>query len=183
MEQLRENVLIGDEKCYEGQAARIFFKELYGVDFVRRTGNPLEGANNYGSKILASKISSTLLSFGLYPPLGVFHKSKTNFFNLSYDLIEPFRPLVTYIVAKNALHVNQNLSLLIRTKLVDILNYPVLYRNKRIRLKHAIELMVKDYVSFINNKNDKLYFPEIIIIDENDNNANILGEEDETFEL
>ncbi len=167
MEMLLENVLIGDEKQSEAQAARIFFKELYGVDFIRKTGNPLEAANNYGSKIVASKISSTLLAYGLYPPLGVFHKTKTNFFNLSYDLIEPIRPLITYIVAQNVGDVHEELNLLMRTKLVDILNYPVFYRNRKLRLKHAIEAMVKDFVSFINERSEKLYFPEIIVnIDE-----------------
>lgn len=38
-----------------------------------------------------------VLGAGLSPPLGLFHRGRSNYFNLVDDLIEPFRPVVDYV--------------------------------------------------------------------------------------
>lgn len=43
---------------------------------------------------MRSQISQSIIAKGLNPSLGLFHKGPNNFFNLSDDLIEPFRPIV-----------------------------------------------------------------------------------------
>lgn len=40
-----------------------------------------------------------VLAAGLTPALGLFHKGRSNAFALADDLIEPFRPVVDYVVA------------------------------------------------------------------------------------
>jgi len=42
------------------------------------------------------------MSAGLAASLGVFHRGRSNAFNLVDDLIEPFRPAVDYVVATSS---------------------------------------------------------------------------------
>lgn len=88
------DVTQGDKTNREAMAARIFFREIYGSSFLRFADDGINSFINFGYKIIASKISNCIVKYGLHPAIGVFHKSQTNYFNLSYDFIEPFRPMV-----------------------------------------------------------------------------------------
>ncbi|NOQ50371.1 MAG: type II CRISPR-associated endonuclease Cas1 [Mycoplasmataceae bacterium] len=153
----------GDKTNREAVAARLFFSQIYGYSFVRFTDTPINNALNYGYKILASRISSSISKFGLHPTIGVFHKTKTNYFNLTYDFIEPFRPLVDWIVSSNNDDLNDDLSLIIKLKLIDIFDYKVVVDNKVVRVRNAIDILVKSFISYLRNNVEQLLLPKIYV--------------------
>lgn len=88
------DVLPFDATNREGLAAKIYFRELFGKDFIRFEENIINSGLNYGYSILRSQISKTIISKGLNPSLGIFHKGYNNPYNLSDDIIEVFRPII-----------------------------------------------------------------------------------------
>ncbi|MGB3388710.1 MAG: type II CRISPR-associated endonuclease Cas1 [Pseudaminobacter sp.] len=96
---LARKVRSGDPDNIEAQAARRYWKALFGPSFSRdRTA---EGANallNYGYTVLRATVSRAVCAAGLHPTIGVFHANRANAFALSDDLMEPYRPLVDHLV-------------------------------------------------------------------------------------
>jgi CRISPR-associated protein Cas1 len=58
---------------------------------------------NYGYSIIRSAIRRELVLHGFEPSLGINHSSNENPFNLSDDIIEPYRPFVDAIVLDSIL--------------------------------------------------------------------------------
>lgn len=101
LKNIADNVLSGDSTYCEGYAARIYFKLLFGDNFVRdRNMDGINSFLNYGYAVLRSAIARYVVAAGLNPSYGVGHKNKLNPFCLVDDLIEPFRPLVDNFVYK-----------------------------------------------------------------------------------
>ena len=78
----------------EGHAAKVYFNALFGMDFTRSEENITNAALNYGYSIILSAFNREIVSHGYLTQLGVFHDNMFNHFNLSCDLMEPFRILV-----------------------------------------------------------------------------------------
>jgi CRISPR-associated protein Cas1 len=55
-------------------------------------------ALNYGYAVIASLIHRSILIHGLLPDLGVQHKFRYRSTPLVYDLIEPYRPFIDYML-------------------------------------------------------------------------------------
>lgn len=92
----------GDPENCEGQAARVYWQSLFGTEgFTRQpgVGGARNGCLDYGYAIIRGSGIRAVLGAGLIPTLGVFHRGRSNPFNLVDDLIEPFRPVVDHIVA------------------------------------------------------------------------------------
>lgn len=96
-----KNVLENDKSNREGLAAKVYFHELFGLDFRRFDDDIINAGLNYGYAILRSQISKTVIAKGLNPCLGIFHKGYDNPFNLSDDIIEVFRPLIDQYAYRN----------------------------------------------------------------------------------
>lgn len=92
---LARKVRSGDPDNVEAQAARRYWKALFGTDFSRdRTSGGANALLNYGYTVLRAVVSRAVCAAGLHPTIGVFHANRTNAFALSDDLMEPYRPLV-----------------------------------------------------------------------------------------
>ena len=78
----------------EGHAAKVYFNGLFGMDFTRSEENVTNAALNYGYSILLSAFNREIVAHGYLTQLGIFHDNMFNHFNLSCDLMEPFRILV-----------------------------------------------------------------------------------------
>ena len=95
------NVKSGDPDNREGAAARIYWAELFGPDFIRsRQGAPPNNMLNYGYSILRAAVARSLMGSGLFPAFGIFHRNRYNSFPLADDIMEPYRPYVDEIVHK-----------------------------------------------------------------------------------
>ena len=96
-----EDVLVADKSNREGHAAKVYFNELFGKDFVRNDDDQINAALNYGYAILLSTINKEIVSNGYITQIGIHHKNEFNEFNLSCDLMEPFRILIDNFVYYN----------------------------------------------------------------------------------
>lgn len=83
-----------DETNREGHAAKVYFNALFGMKFTRGADIPINAALNYGYSIILSMFNREIANMGYLTQLGIFHSNMFNHFNLSCDLMEPFRILV-----------------------------------------------------------------------------------------
>lgn len=141
-------VVSGDKTNREGHAAKVYFNNLFGKDFVRNNDDNINAALNYGYAILLSTINKEVVSNGYLTQLGIHHKNEFNEFNLSCDLMEPFR-----VIIDNFVYFNQERELNTNYKLdiVNILNNTYKYQNKNYTLKDIISLFVKNTLNNIND--------------------------------
>ena len=94
LDDYRQHVELGDATNREGHAAKVYFNSLFGKDFTRGLDCPVNAALNYGYSILLSHFSREIAMNGYLTQIGVFHNNMFNHFNLSSDLMEPFRILI-----------------------------------------------------------------------------------------
>jgi CRISPR-associated protein Cas1 len=96
-----KNVLSGDSGNMEAAAASLYFRALFGRGFRRGQDNGVNAALNYGYAILRGLIARTLALYGFLSCLGLHHGNDLNAFNLTDDMMEPFRPLVDLYAAEH----------------------------------------------------------------------------------
>jgi len=95
LSRLAEEVKSDDSTNCEGQAAKYYFNELFGTDFIRNRNQPgINAFLNYGYIIFRSAIARAVVSYGLNPSIGIKHCNPNNSMPLVDDLLEPFRPFV-----------------------------------------------------------------------------------------
>ncbi len=104
LSDLADHVRSGDPNNVEGQAARYYWSRVFAGDRLRREPGVGADARNslldYGYTILRGHAVRAVLEAGLSPTLGLFHRGRSNYFNLADDLLEPFRPAIDFDVAQ-----------------------------------------------------------------------------------
>lgn len=161
--QLADEVEPGDRSNREGIAAKVFFREIYGVDFIRFSVDVINSALNYGYAIIRAAVSKSLVGYGFNCALGIHHVGEYNPFNLADDLMEPLRPIVDLWVRMNNEDLVDNLSKRNRVGLVNIVNQTVLIERKRTKIRYALDKYIKSFVTSIDRANpDLLLFPMIL---------------------
>ena len=99
LKQLGKTVRSGDTGNHESIAAQIYFKAVFGRDFVReRQSEDINLLLNYIYIVLRACVARAIAGAGLLPALGIMHTNKLNPFALVDDVIEPYRPLADAIV-------------------------------------------------------------------------------------
>lgn len=152
----------GDVTNREGLAAKIYFRSIFGNDFIRFYDDAINGALNYGYTIIASAIIRNLSVFGLNTYLGIHHSSKINNFNLAYDFLEPYRGIVDKYIYDNKNQIVFPLSFEFRKKLINLLNAEVLHKEKKYTVEYSIGLLIKSYIKSITTGEVILDLPTII---------------------
>ncbi len=155
-------IIDGDSKNREGLAAKIYFRSIFGSDFIRFYDDNINAALNYGYTILASAIIRNLAVYGLNTYLGIHHNSKINNFNLAYDFLEPYRSVIDKFVYDNKDDIVLPLSFEFRKKLINLLNKEVLHQNKKYTIEYSISLLIKSYIKSFSTGEIKLDLPTII---------------------
>lgn len=97
-----EELELGDVTNREGHAAKVYFNALFGKDFTRSHDCVTNAALNYGYSLVLSCVNREITAHGYITQLGLFHSNMFNQFNLSCDLMEPFRIIIDRWVYKNA---------------------------------------------------------------------------------
>lgn len=123
----------------EGHAAKVYFNALYGQMFKRGNSDAVNSAMNYGYAIILSAFNREIVSQGYITQLGIFHCSEFNQYNLSCDLMEPYRILVDRVVYSN---MNDVFDSEFKHKLISILSCQVIIDNKKEYLQNAIRIYV-----------------------------------------
>ncbi len=142
------DVKIGDKTNREGHSAKVYFNALFGNSFIRNEDDNINAALNYGYSILLSTINKEIVSNGYLTQLGIHHKNEFNEFNLTCDLMEPFRVIIDNFVYYN---LNRNFDSKYKLDLINIFNNTYKYLNKNYTLKDIIKMYVKNSLESINN--------------------------------
>ncbi|HHX68351.1 MAG TPA: type II CRISPR-associated endonuclease Cas1 [Gallicola sp.] len=143
-----KDVKKSDVSNREGHAAKVYFNALFPEKFKRFNNDNINGALNYGYSILASYINKEIVSLGYLTQLGINHRNEFNNFNLTYDLIEPFRTFVDGFVIDN---VDRDLSSDYKMELVNLLNKKVKIKNQEHFLSNAITIYITSVFAYLEN--------------------------------
>lgn len=101
LRSIADHVKSGDTGNAEGEAARQYWRAIFGPSFRRdRDGSAPNPALNYGYAILRAIVTRAICGAGLHPCMGVQHHHRANPFCLADDLMEPFRPVVDATVVE-----------------------------------------------------------------------------------
>lgn len=161
LSKYEKEVELADKTNREGLAAKQYFKGLFGETFRRFENDIINAGLNYGYAILRSQISKTLVSKGLNTTIGLFHKNPTNNFNLSDDLIEPFRPIIDYWVYKN-LMTEEIFLREHRLTLIEQTTKDVYFKSKKQTIFNTISMYLDSILSFLDTGDmNKLFHPQI----------------------
>lgn len=101
LERYAAEVKSGDTGNHEAIAAAHYFQSLFAeVEGFSRNQKGVAPNNllNYGYAILRAVAARALVSSGMLPSVGIFHKNKYNAFCLADDVMEPYRPFVDVLV-------------------------------------------------------------------------------------
>lgn len=147
--RLSTKVKSGDSDNLEAYAARVYWDLLFD-DFRRdqKALDPINIALNYGYAIVRGAVARSLVSYGLLPTFGLFHRSELNAYNLADDLIEPLRPMVDKCVKQMALEDNLDTELnqTIKSKLLSALHSEMILSEEVVTLVHSCDVMAKTLV-------------------------------------
>lgn len=121
----------------EGHAAKVYFNAIFGREFTRSAECLTNAALNYGYGIILSAFNREITSCGYLTQLGIFHSNMFNHYNLSCDLMEPFRVLIDRKVQSMELSVFESKE---KYVLWDILNQYIQINDSRQTVLNAIKL-------------------------------------------
>ena len=153
MESYISKVRSGDSSNAEAVAARLYFSQLFGDEFIRYEGDNINAGLNYGYTILLSMVNRVVSSYGYSTKFGIHHDCQTNNFNLSCDVIEPFRVFVDRIVYRN---IGSEFGKEYKKRLIGISGEQVLYDGKKYRLDNAIAVYFLDIVKYLDYESRRI---------------------------
>ncbi len=163
LKPLYANVKSGDIENREGIAARLYWQELYGKDFIRdRYGSSPNDLLNYGYTILRSATARALMGAGLHPAFGLFHHNKYNPFPLADDLMEPFRPFVDSIVYKLYLEGMTELNSSTKATLIQILYMDAYMNGQNHPIQVALSISAASLLKVLKGDITHLNLPEFV---------------------
>ena len=157
-----DTTISGDQTNREGLAAKMYFRALFGSDFIRFEQDVVNAGLNYGYSVFRSLITSIIVAKGYIPNLGLFHKGKQNMFNLSDVIIEVFRPIVDNYVFNNMTE-----DILFkqshRDELIGLTNNKIMIDDRKQTISNAIGIYLDSIFKFMDGENIELLFPDPVI--------------------
>lgn len=160
--ELAEEVAEGDSGNREGIGAKLYFRQLFGSQFLRMEDDGVNHALNYGYAILRSSMVKTLYLFGYYPPLGIHHIGPTNPFNLGDDLMEPFRPIVDMWADLHHGELEETLTVGQRRQLVGLVNLEMDYDGAHMKVRNVMARYVKSFTAAVEKVDASLFIPPVL---------------------
>lgn len=151
LEKYIQETMPGDPTKREGQAARLYFNRLFGIGFKRLfdTTDEINSKLNYTYAILLSAVNRIVTIYGYSCALGLNHCNTFNPFNLSSDLMEPFRAFADHTVNNLG---SGTLDRAIKIEAVKLLYKKMKYRGEKMALETALEIYIKQTLDNIGNK-------------------------------
>ncbi len=144
------DILPGDTSNREGHAAKVYFNAIFGNDFKRGNGMTVDSALNYGYSLILSAFNREIVACGFSTLLGIAHHNTFNQFNLSCDLMEPFRVFIDrWIDACNFYEFGSAE----KHKVLEIFNQPFCINGENRRLDDCIMLYVRSVFKAIMTQN------------------------------
>ena len=143
-------VLPFDESNREGHSAKVYFNALFGKEFIRQSDSFHSNCLNYGYTILLSCFNREITKSGYLTQLGIWHKIEFNQFNLSSDLMEPFRPLIDRLVL--GLKENEDF----KEKILEIFKLQIRINDKLVFFENAISIYTQSVFNALENDDESL---------------------------
>lgn len=131
----------------EGHAAKVYFNALFGMEFTRSTPSPINAMLNYGYSILLAAFNREIAADGYLTQIGLHHRNAFNQFNLSSDLMEPFRPLVDKVVYTA---MPEEMTTQGKRMLYDLMNQEISIAGYHQTILNAISIYAKSVFSALN---------------------------------
>jgi CRISP-associated protein Cas1 len=157
----------GDTENHEATAAAYYWKNLFPdfLEFKReRYGLPPNNLLNYGYAILRAVVARSLVSSGLLPTLGIFHKNQYNAYCLADDVMEPYRPFVDKVVL-HIVRMNGKFLEMTPNMKKELLNIPVIdvkINDEKSPLMVAVQKTTASLAKCFEGKQRKILYPEFI---------------------
>ena len=137
-----------DSTNREGHSAKVYFSSLFGNDFSRNKENSLNAFLNYGYQFLLSTFNKEIVANGYLTQIGLFHKNMFNYYNLSSDLMEPFRVIIDELAYKEN---PQKFEKDEKRKLQNILNFKYRINENNHYLSEVIKIYTKSIFDALNS--------------------------------
>ncbi|MDO4888575.1 MAG: type II CRISPR-associated endonuclease Cas1 [Actinomycetaceae bacterium] len=158
---IAKEVRSGDPDNAEGHAARIYWSRVFppAEDFCREQ-DLVDGRNsclNYGYGVLRAHGVRAVVSAGLNPTIGLFHRGRSNVFNLVDDIIEPFRPAVDDAVVRLSAEASPD-DRAIKRILVSAVEQP--FNSKGHTLPTVLEQFAQHLGQYVEGSLDRLTVPQ-----------------------
>lgn len=134
-----------NRNLHEGNCARRYWKHFFaaiGHRGHRRRSEDDSGPDrllNYGYAVLSALCHRSLLVHGLVPQMGVHHRSRYKAFPLVYDIVEPFRPFVDWLLAEFVREAECNVEAWAKTIGQALRDHRVECASSRIKLMDAVD--------------------------------------------
>lgn len=142
-----------DKTNREGHAAKVYFNTLFGVTFSRSSSNAVNAALNYGYSLILSAVNREICACGYLTQLGLFHDNMFNEFNLSCDLMEPFRIVVDKFVCESNFNIFESEQ---KHEMCRIFEQILDVDGNKQYLCNAIRIYVHSVFDALNNKDTTL---------------------------
>ena len=136
------DILPGDTTNREGHSAKVYFNCLMPCGVSRRDGGFLNGCLNYGYTVLLSCFNREIVASGYLTQFGIWHDNEFNQFNLSSDLMEPFRTIVDEVAFSLPEGDKE-----FKRKMADILNFQISIDGKITTLDLAVRTYVRSVLN------------------------------------
>jgi len=155
----------GDTGNHEAIAAAHYFQNLFeDVDRFSRNQKGIAPNNllNYGYAILRAITARALISSGMLPSVGIFHKNKYNAFCLADDVMEPYRPYVDTLVYE-MVQASEDLEELtpdLKSVLLSIPTMDVMIDGNKSPLMNAMSRTTSSLYDCFLGSNRKILYPE-----------------------
>ena len=161
-----KEVQSGDQKNHEARAAIYYWSNIFPFDHFTRDSegdspNPLL---NYGYSILRAITARAIVSSGMLPSLGIFHKNKYNAFGLVDDIMEPYRPFVDTLVLELIESGNsvEYLNKEIKIHLLGIMGIDVIIDKQKSPLMIAMSRTTSSLYDCFSGKTRKILYPQYV---------------------
>lgn len=154
LKMMSKQVDEGDHQNKEAYAARRYFFSLFGPNFRRgRFDDAINAGLNYGYALVRAIIKKELAFHGFEMSIGIHHDSKENPFNLSDDIIEPFRPFIDecvyeYIYCNNVIE----FTIQEKKKLLEIFFEKCVIDGKACSIADAVKVTCASLIACYDNK-------------------------------
>lgn len=145
------DILPGDTTNREGHSAKVYFNCLMPCGVSRRDGGFLNGCLNYGYAVLLSCFNREIVASGYLTQFGIWHDNEFNQFNLSSDLMEPFRTIVDEVAFSLPEGDKE-----FKRKMADILNFQISIDGKTTTLDLAVRTYVRSVLNALEASNPSL---------------------------
>lgn len=166
--ELAKGVKSGDSGNAEATAATYYWKSIF-PEFLKfkrdRDGLPPNNLLNYGYAILRAITARSLVSSGLLPTLGIFHRNQYNAYCLADDIMEPYRPFVDKVVCEIVRFNGEFTEYMTKEMKTDLLKIPAMdvrMNGEKSPLMNAMQRTTASLAKCFEGKQRKILYPEFI---------------------